>query len=89
MTTYDAQGRPVQSVDPGLAAVGIIGAGLVGAAIANNNNDDHYRHQKQQKPQHRENHQGGHQRQTYYAPPQQRGQYVRYDDHRGYDRNHR
>jgi len=39
MTTYDRNGHPVQSVDPGLAAVGIIGAGLLGAAIANNNND--------------------------------------------------
>ncbi|MFT5882388.1 MAG: hypothetical protein ACI9FG_000891 [Crocinitomicaceae bacterium] len=41
MTTYDRNGRPVQSVDPALAVVGIIGAGLIGAAIASDN-DDHY-----------------------------------------------
>ena len=46
MTTYDASGRPVQSVDPGLAAVGIIGAGLVGAAIASDNNHDRHRSHK-------------------------------------------
>lgn len=40
MTTYDRSGRPVQSIDPGLAAVGIIGAGLLGAAIASNNDDN-------------------------------------------------
>ena len=40
MTTYDRNGQPVQSVDPGLAVVGIVGAGLIGAAIASNNNND-------------------------------------------------
>ena len=42
MTTYDAQGRPVQSVDPGLAVAGVAAAGLVGYAAGNNHND-HYR----------------------------------------------
>ena len=35
MTTYDAYGRPVQSVDPALAVAGIAAAGLIGAAAAN------------------------------------------------------
>lgn len=37
MTTYDAYGRPVQSVDPGLAIAGAAAAGLVGYAIGNQN----------------------------------------------------
>ena len=41
MTTYDAYGRPVQSVDPGMALAGAAAAGLVGYAIANNNNYYH------------------------------------------------
>ena len=41
-TTYDAQGNPVQSVDPGTAAAGMVAAGVLGAAISNNNNDNHY-----------------------------------------------
>jgi len=39
MTTYDAYGRPVQSVDPALAVAGVAAAGLVGYAISNNNNN--------------------------------------------------
>ncbi len=42
MTTYDAQGRPVQSVDPGLAVAGIAAAGLIGYAAGNNHNDNYY-----------------------------------------------
>lgn len=42
MTTYDANGNPVQSVDPGVAVAGAAAAALVGAAIANNNDDNHY-----------------------------------------------
>ena len=41
MTTYDAYGRPVQSVDPAMAAAGVAAAGLVGYAIASNNNCYH------------------------------------------------
>ena len=33
-TTYDSYGRPVQSVDPGMAIAGIAAAGLIGYAIA-------------------------------------------------------
>lgn len=40
-TAYDAQGRPVQAVDPGAAAAGIAAAGLIGYAIADDRND-HY-----------------------------------------------
>ena len=39
-TTYDAAGRPVQSVSPGGAAVGAIAAGIAGYAIADNNNNN-------------------------------------------------
>ncbi len=38
MTTYDAYGRPMQTVDPGLAVAGVAAAGLIGYAAANNNN---------------------------------------------------
>jgi hypothetical protein len=41
MTTYDANGRPVQSVDPAVAVAGAAAAGLAGYAIANSN-DHHY-----------------------------------------------
>lgn len=40
MTTYDTYGRPVQTVDPGLAVAGVAAAGLIGYAVANNNNDN-------------------------------------------------
>lgn len=42
MTTYDANGQPVQSVDPGLAVAGVAAAGLIGYAAGNNNSHDHY-----------------------------------------------
>lgn len=44
MTTYDAYGRPVQSVDPGLAVAGVAAAGILGMAVANNHNhnQNHY-----------------------------------------------
>lgn len=42
MTTYDANGNPVQSVDPGVAVAGIAAAAIVGAAVASNHNDNHY-----------------------------------------------
>jgi hypothetical protein len=42
MTTYDAYGRPVQSVDPGAAAVGIAAAGVLGYALANDHNHSHH-----------------------------------------------
>jgi hypothetical protein len=42
VTTYDAAGRPVQTVDPAMAAAGVVAAGLVGYAISENNHS-HYR----------------------------------------------
>lgn len=42
MTTYDTAGRPVQSVDPGMAVAGAAAAGLVGYAIANSNQKRNY-----------------------------------------------
>lgn len=59
MTTYDAYGRPVQSVDPGVAIAGAAAAGMIGYAAANNN-DHHHSHY----------HRGGyyHQRPYYYRP---------------------
>lgn len=41
VTTYDANGRPVQTVDPAVAVAGVAAAGLAGYAIANNNNHHH------------------------------------------------
>jgi hypothetical protein len=42
MTTYDAYGRPVQSVDPALAVAGIAAAGIIGVAAANNHSHSYY-----------------------------------------------
>ena len=42
MTTYDANGRPYQSVDPGLAIAGIAAAGLIGYAAGNNHGGHHH-----------------------------------------------
>ena len=36
MTTYDANGRPMQTVDPVVAVAGVAAAGLIGYAVANN-----------------------------------------------------
>ena len=44
MTTYDAYGRPVQTVDPGAAAAIAVGAAAVGYAIGENNNHHHHYH---------------------------------------------
>jgi hypothetical protein len=65
MTTYDSAGRPVQSVDPGVAIAGAAAAGLAGYAIANNNdNHNHYYHG------------GGYYRpRPYYGGYQRRGYY--------------
>ncbi len=41
VTTYDAMGRPVQTVDPGLAVAGVAAAGVLGYAIAS---DRHHHH---------------------------------------------
>jgi hypothetical protein len=43
-TTYDAHGRPVQSVDPGAAAMGAAAAGVAGYAIGRSSRDDRRYH---------------------------------------------
>lgn len=52
MTTYDSAGRPVQTVDPAVAAAGAAAAGLAGYAIANNrsDNDHHHHHHYYRRP---------------------------------------
>lgn len=42
VTTYDAAGRPVQTVDPVMATAGIAAAGLVGYAIGQDNHHHHH-----------------------------------------------
>ena len=44
MTTYDAYGRPVQSVDSAVAATGVVAAGVLGYALANDNDNHHHHH---------------------------------------------
>ncbi|MBX3741750.1 MAG: hypothetical protein KF712_12210 [Akkermansiaceae bacterium] len=56
MTTYDAYGRPVQSVDPAAATAGVVAAGVLGYAVANRNNDRHHHHHYDRgyyRPRHR------------------------------------
>lgn len=66
MTTYDAHGNPVQSVDPGLAIAGAAAAGLAGAAIASHGHH-HHGHSY---------YSGGYYRRGYYArAPRYRGTY--------------
>ena len=43
VTTYDAQGVPVQTVDPGAAVVGAVAIAAVAYAVGNNNSHDYYR----------------------------------------------
>lgn len=41
-TTYDAYGRPVQSVDPGVAVAGAAAAGAIGYSAGRDRNDRRY-----------------------------------------------
>lgn len=43
-STYDAYGRPQQSVDPGVAVAGAVAAGLIGLALASDRDDDYGHH---------------------------------------------
>lgn len=53
-TTYDAYGRPVQSVDPGAAAVGAVAIGAAAYAIGSNNNNNYKkRPNNHHRPPHR------------------------------------
>lgn len=49
-TTYDAYGRPVQSVDPAAATAAAVAAGVVGYAIGENNDNDHYNYRRGYRP---------------------------------------
>jgi hypothetical protein len=66
MTTYDAYGRPVQSVDPGTAAAGAVAAGALGYAIGQNNDDHHHYYH------------GGYYRRPYYGRYGYRSGYRRW-----------
>ena len=50
MTTYDSAGRPVQSVDPGVAVAGAAAAGIIGYALANDNDRHHHHHGYYRRP---------------------------------------
>jgi hypothetical protein len=50
MTTYDAYGRPVQSVDPGLAIAGIAAAGLIGYSMSHDNDYGGHHHYRTYRP---------------------------------------
>ena len=41
-TSYDAYGRPQQTVDPGVALAGVAAAGMVGYALADDNHHHNY-----------------------------------------------
>jgi len=43
VTTYDAQGVPVQTVDPGAAVVGAVAVGAIAYAVGQNNSRNYYR----------------------------------------------
>lgn len=54
MTTYDAQGNPVQTVDPGAAAAAAITAAAVGYAVGHNHNRKDYYYQPYYRPYYRQ-----------------------------------
>jgi hypothetical protein len=65
-TAYDGWGRPVQTVDPGVALLGVAAAGVAGYALANQRNQrGHWHH-----PRHFQ-----HPRNRYFHP--HRGYYGR------------
>lgn len=53
MTTYDAYGRPQQSVDPGLAVAGVAAAGLIGYALNDGGGHRHHHHHRHYHRPHR------------------------------------
>jgi len=52
MTTYDAYGRPVQSMDPGAAVAGMATAAIIGYALGNDDDDGHHRHHQRRPAYH-------------------------------------
>lgn len=68
MNTYDAYGRPVQSVDPGVAVAGAAAAGLIGySAGRDQRRTYHSGPQYHRPPVHRGVYRPYHSR-TYYRP---------------------
>jgi hypothetical protein len=79
-TTYDAYGRPVQSVDPGTATLGIAAAGLAGYAIGNDRDRDRRRYYGSP---YRRSYDSPYRRSRGYDSPYRRGGYYA-PYHRGY-----
>jgi hypothetical protein len=50
MNTYDAYGRPVQSVDPGVAVAGAAAAGLIGYSAGRDQNRSYQRSSYYHRP---------------------------------------
>lgn len=50
MTTYDGYGRPVQSVDPGLAVAGVAAAALIGYSMHDNHHYSGHHHYRTYHP---------------------------------------
>jgi len=53
VTSYDQAGRPIQTVDPGAALIGVAAAGLIGYAIGDDD-DDKRRYNNNRRPSRRE-----------------------------------
>ena len=68
-TTYDAYGRPTQSVDPGLAIAGVAAAGILGYALADDNDNHHHYHNRRTNWGGHGGWGGGYYNQGGYCPP--------------------
>lgn len=69
MSTYDAYGRPVQSVDPGVAVAGAAAAGLIGYSAGRDRGRDrvYYRERHVHHPRYyRGGYRGGYYPRGYY-----------------------
>jgi hypothetical protein len=88
MTTYDAYGRPVQTVDPALAVAGVAAAGLIGYALAEGNDNDDYYHGGYQNTYHGGYYKGYHGNYHYRPAPYYRGGYHGGYHGRPYYRHH-
>ena len=59
-TTYDAYGRPVETIDPAAAAIGAVAIGALAYAIGSDHSDNYNRHNGHHGGHHRPPHHGGH-----------------------------
>lgn len=73
-TAYDAYGRPVSVVDPGMAALGVAAAGIAGYALANNNNRNRGYHRGHRGYYDNRRYHAHNNRRHFHAPPR----HVRY-----------